>query len=318
MKIIALVHGYPPNHNAGAEWMLHDMLKHAVSKGHKAEVLLPISELKPYTIDGVKVDRDVFQEARAKVEKCDLLLTHLDRHGKALNIAEYYNKPIVLIVHNTHRYGVFANKWNREGDNFAYVLYNSEYTATQNKYPNRGVIVRPPVDPARCKAKSKGDKITLINLFEPKGGLVLQSIAKQMKKHKFLGVKGGYGKQEIGTMKNITYIENTSDIKSVYSQTRVLLMPSSYESYGRVAVEAMINGIPVIAHPTPGLKESLGSAGIFADRNNVAEWVTAIELLDDPDTYAKQSELCLQRAKEIEAQTKKELDDMLNFFNSII
>ncbi|WP_262928542.1 glycosyltransferase family 4 protein [Streptomyces sp. CBMA152] len=47
----------------------------------------------------------------------------------------------------------------------------------------------------------------------------------------------------------------------VYSRSRVILMPSLYESWGRVAVEAFASGIPVIAHTTPGLVESMGEAG---------------------------------------------------------
>ena len=40
-------------------------------------------------------------------------------------------------------------------------------------------------------------------------------------------------------------VDHTTDMRSVYAQTRVLLVPSVYESYGRVALEAAASGIPL-------------------------------------------------------------------------
>ena len=162
------------------------------------------------------------------------------------------------------------------------------------------------------------DSITLINLWEDKGGLVLQEIAKWMPEYKFLGVKGGYGHQEVCSLKNIEYVENTPEIKKMYAKSRIVLMPSKYESYGRVAVEAMASGIPVIAQPTPGLKESLGNAGIFCDRDKIDEWVETIKKLDDEKEYKAASKAATERFKEIEAQTAIELQQFEDFLYKII
>ncbi|MFE2879219.1 hypothetical protein ACFXG6_32815 [Streptomyces roseus] len=45
----------------------------------------------------------------------------------------------------------------------------------------------------------------------------------------------------------------------------------------RVAVQAFSSGIPVIAHPTLGLIESLGSAGIYAYRDDLNAWLDALQ-----------------------------------------
>ena len=67
------------------------------------------------------------------------------------------------------------------------------------------------------------------------------------------------------------------------------------ESYGRVAVEAACCGIPTIAHPTPGLVESLGEAGIFVDRNDHARYAAEIErLMSDDLYYRKRSDMALE------------------------
>lgn len=316
MKLLALVSKYPPQHNAGAEWMLHEILKYLVSHGHEARVLLPMSELKEYEFEGVKVAKDVFSTNRDYIKGSDIVFTHLERAGKALNLAEYYHKPFVEIVHNTNRHGAIWNKWNKP-EKFMYVIYNSEWTRSEMKYPCPGIILHPPVDAKRYKVK-RGSKLTLINLFWRKGGLFFQHLARVMPDRVFLGVEGSYGKQEKDlNAENIEYVDNQPDMRKVYSQTRILLMPSVYESFGRTAIEAMVSGIPVIAHPTPGLKESLGEAGIFCD-GEVNEWVEAIKKLDDEEEYKRVSKLSVERAKEVCAQSEKELAAMEKFLFDII
>ncbi len=81
----------------------------------------------------------------------------------------------------------------------------------------------------------------------------------------FLGVRGAYGRQVMPPprLPNCEVLDSVTGKEMrthVYGRSRVMLMPSLYESWGRVAVEALASGIPVIAHPTPGLVESLGEA----------------------------------------------------------
>jgi glycosyltransferase involved in cell wall biosynthesis len=73
-----------------------------------------------------------------------------------------------------------------------------------------------------------------------------------------------------------------------------------YESYGRVAVEAMCSGIPVVAHPTPGLMESLGEAGVFADRDDLDAWEAAVKRLFSPKVYPQASKASAARAAELD------------------
>ncbi len=316
MNLLAMVHGFPPMHNAGAEWMLFDLLKKLTEKGHKCKVMIPITGLKDYNYQGIEVvgDNDV-EVVKKEIAWCDIIISHLDRYGKALNRAEFFGKPYVLLVHNTHRYAGIAEKHKSEKrDRWIYVVYNSEYTREALRYPNPSIVVHPFVDPDRVKAKKKERKkyVTLINLWEGKGGKVLQQLAKEMPEVDFLGVKGGYGRQEIDEkIKNIKYVENTPDIASVYAKTKVLIMPSAYESFGRTALEAMINGIPVVATPTKGLIENLGEAGIYVDIENVEGWKQAIKkLLEDKDYYNEISDKCLKRAKEHEVKFLKEIDEL--------
>ncbi len=316
MKILAMVHGYPPLHNAGAEWMLHEMLKSLLEKGHSVEVLVPGTIA--YDFEGIKVNKDTWDYTKKAVLNCDLIISHLLQAGKALNICAFYKKPFIQITHNTNLYDILKVKHKESlSERFVYVVYNSNYTKRVLDYPNPSIVVHPPVDSKRCKTR-KGDKLTLINLYERKGVTFFNELVRLMPDRQFLGVEGAYGKQEKCDLTNITYMANTPDIKKVYNQTRILLMPSKSESYGITGIEAMCSGIPVIAAPTPGLKESLGDAGIFCQLDSPMKWIDTINKLDDIEEYKEASKRCIERAKEVEKGIRHELENMEVFFENII
>jgi len=128
------------------------------------------------------------------------------------------------------------------------------------------------------------------------------------------------------SLPNVEIVQNSPDILSVYKRTRILIMPSYYESFGRTATEAMCSGIPVICTPTPGLKENCSYAGIYCGTEieepergkdqvtlgSVKEWKEAIEKLDNQDEYKKVSLLCKQRSRELDPV--KELEGLEQFF----
>jgi glycosyltransferase involved in cell wall biosynthesis len=144
----------------------------------------------------------------------------------------------------------------------------------------------------------EGDCITLINANLNKGLVQFLDLAKRMPERKFLGVLAYYG--ELGrpiSPPNVEWVPFDDDIRNILKRTRILLMPSTFESFGRVAVEAMINGIPVIyalpggAPPsTTGMHEWIQGVGIGCNREKMNEWEEAILKLDDPDVYAETSQ----------------------------
>ncbi len=97
---------------------------------------------------------------------------------------------------------------------------------------------------------------------------------------------------------NVRVIETTADPREFYSVTKLLLIPSLWnESFGLVAVEAMINGIPVLASNRGALPEIVGNGGDLFDipapytpvtrviptADEIQPWVDRIiELWDDP------------------------------------
>jgi glycosyltransferase involved in cell wall biosynthesis len=292
--------------------MLHSMLRDMVRRGHTASVLINFKDIdrvraksrhpreQRYEFEGITV-WDFAGNAEKVLPKADIVITHLEKGSNALHGAPHwcsrYHKPLARLVHNDRE--LFYFKAARDTSDL--VIFNSlwlqeAYNATLTAdWPQ--IVVRPPVDPAYYATDNTGAKdITLINLTENKGAKLFYDLARAMRSHSFLAVKGGYDQQMIDSGANLTVIDNQSDIRPVYARTRVLLVPSLIETYGRVAVEAMASGIPVIANETAGLREACGDAAVFLDRNRPTDWIDELKRLDDPTYYAKRSKAAKDRA----------------------
>lgn len=300
------MHLYAPAHCGGAEMMAHDMFRALVDRGHEVDVQLSQTHTQikaPYEIDGIRVwphqdKRDPFRH----LDNADVIVTHLENTPRATVIGKVRGKPVVHLLHNT--FGP-TKSWVRPD---VLAVYNSEWMRrdfeawyeSRGKEAPRGVVIRPPVDGSRY-VTTPGDCVTLVNLYPPKGSKTFWALAERMPDVKFLGVIGAYGNQDVRLLPNVEIVEHGPDIRDrVYARTRVLLMPSDYESWGRVGVEASHSGIPSIAHPTPGLLESLGEAGTFVHRDDIDGWERALRRLLDGRRWRTASRLAKTRAAELD------------------
>ncbi|WP_237330113.1 glycosyltransferase family 4 protein [Streptomyces sp. BA2] len=322
MRVLAMLHAYPPAHNAGAEWAAHSLLRELAARGHTVDVLLSqAAETKDtYEIDGVSV-----HPHRGKADpgrwmrgpgRANVIVTHLENTPRASVLGELNRIPVVHLLHNTFEK---SKSWLVKGSP-TLAVYNTAWMQADAEAWWRihrgdrpmpwGITVHPPVAVADYSA-TPGDRITLINLTEEKGAKVFYALAERMPRRKFLGVIGGYGNQVVREdLPNVEIVPHTPGdrmAKDVYARTKILLAPSSYESYGRVAVEAMCSGIPVIAHPTPGLMESLGEAGSFCDRDDLEAWEAAIRQLTAPTTYRQASKAAAARAAGLDPEAELDL-----------
>jgi glycosyltransferase involved in cell wall biosynthesis len=307
LKIVAYVHGYFPNHNAGAEAMMHQILLDLVNRGHEVKVLTGDPGAEEY--EGIELYEIHGKKETAILQWSNMIITHLDKTRFAVQHGKRFKKPVVHLVHNDKQ--LSYNKVFDSGS-ATLAIANSEWIRKTVKRGIPSTVVYPPTIPDRYSVKTNKENITLINMNEAKGGKIFWQLARIFPEKKFLGVRGAYGEQ-VGYEKelpNVTIVDNTPDIQEIYKKTGIILMPSSYESWGRVAMEASCSGIPVIAAPTPGLKESLDYAGIFAEIDDIAGYVEAIRMLDDEKVYEKYSKLGKKRSKEVAAAFASQMDDL--------
>ncbi len=306
MKIFIHAHYYLPRTLAGAEKFLHEIAKYLISKGHEA--VISIDDNTSFQYEGVNVvpNRDNIQ---SWYKWADAVLTHLINAEDAIFLAAQYQKPLFHLLHNNKSAA-------RDGLVNNYVIYNSNALQDELRLDLPSIVVHPPINYAywqNDKDHFYNEYITLVNCCLEKGGGILKTLAATMPDHRFMGVKGGYNTPiiEQSPHKNIQYTYPREDMREIYDITRIIIMPSSYESWGMVASEAMASGIPVICSDTPGLRENCGDAAIYAERT-AGVYRYAIETLNDKEMY----DSMVKRGKE--RTQPNELNKILEFMEKKI
>jgi glycosyltransferase involved in cell wall biosynthesis len=321
VNVLSLVDRYPPWVNAGAEWMLHSIFRRLVECGHRVQVVAEIPEHfaveTPTVVDGVEVfpagDRtSAMKIAGGLVDETDVIVGHLLWTREVVTLATESERPLLYLLHNDRQIG----HWNLTPNNVTALVPNSEWIAETitGFWTGPTFVCRPPVfcDDYAVTSDAAREFVTLVNLIPEKGVETFYEVARYRHRDDFLAVTGAYGHQHRPPpfIANVTLIAPTANMRDdVYAKTRILLMPSWYESWGRVAVEAMAAGAPVIAAPTPGLVEALGDAAIFIEARDYQAWVTAVaKLTDDRKFWKAQQRKGRARAKKLEQVTDGDLD----------
>ena len=101
---------------------------------------------------------------------------------------------------------------------------------------------------------------------------------------------------QLGLQEHITFTGFLKNPYSLLQNTRLLIMPSLYEGFGLIAIEAMSLGKPVIASKVGGLINivDVDCGGFCANEDDFAE--AAIKLLTDDKLYSKKSSMAEEKA----------------------
>jgi glycosyltransferase involved in cell wall biosynthesis len=239
------------------------------------------------------------RSARELGEWSDVVVGQLTARGFSLRLGARCRRPVAYFMHigNVDERALFGSP--------DLTVFAS--TTVQQQYPwiTPSIVVRPPV-PEDEYLSTQGDAITLVTYSEAKGARVFTELARRLPERQFLTIAAGTERPPPAP--NVTVLGPVEDMRAVYGRTRILLMPSVYESYGRVGLEAAASGIPTIAHPAAGIREALGDAAVFVDRDDVDAWAGAICRLDEPAEYARRSTLARVRFESLDAA--RELDTL--------
>ncbi|MGU3495493.1 glycosyltransferase [Xanthobacteraceae bacterium A53D] len=109
------------------------------------------------------------------------------------------------------------------------------------------------------------DLVTFINPHPMKGVDIFLEIARRLPHRRFQVVRAWpYPPHFSCDLPNVEVRPYTARMAEIWARTAVLIVPSLCpEGFGRIVVEAQLNGIPVIAHAMGGLPEAGGDAAIL-------------------------------------------------------
>ncbi len=329
MSLVALSHGYPPFWNMGGEVSLHRTM--VAARGDK--YVLTNTD-KPYTFEGVKalhidaknvldINTDPMPitkqlkelDARVVIGQNELSLT-------AVKAANALKMVSVVNVHTPPRYGrnLADAMYNTD-----YAIYNTRTAAEEWGEPN-GLVIHPPISPLPLDTKTSGDAYTMLSSLVNKGVQTVLELAVLYPNQRFIIVRSPaeptHGlkdiEERVSKLPNVELHPRVSpeEVYKYLEQTRILLVPSRYETYGMSAIEAAGYGIPCVHVDTPHVREGIGDGAILVPPMNTAATAAGIDLIEkNYDIYSLNAR---KRAEWLHVRQQIELDRFADFIDNAV
>ena len=219
-------------------------------------------------------------ETRIAESDCEVVLVQAVDSWEAIEAARRLGRVPIFYAQN----GLELESY-PEADSLPLVLANSRYfqERLREQYSMPVELLYPAVDLDKYRIEENSRRyITMINPVVIKGIAYVLKLALAHPDREFLVVEGWGTPPEILSLieriGNVTWWDKQVDMRAVYAQTDILLVPSQWnEAFGRVITEAQINGIPVLASRVGGIPESLGSGGVLVEEiQNPEAWTKGL------------------------------------------
>ena len=328
LTTVALSHGYPPLWNMGGEVALHRAMKAIKGERH---VLTATNS--PYTFEDIYVEQintpdvlDIYADPYPIAKQLKNLNAKVVIGQNELSLpgvvaANEIGAVSIVNVHTPPRYGKTIYEAMRITD---YAVYNTEASAQEWGEPD-AFVLHPPITPLPPKTSPQGDAYTLLSSLVNKGVEVVLELAKLYPKQRFIIVRSPaeptHGlpdiEKRVAKLPNIELHPRVApeDVHKYFEQTRVLLAPSRYETYGMSAIEAAGYGIPSIHVDTPHVREGIGKAAFLISPLSTEEAAKGIDLIEkDYNLYSDRSRA---RAEWLQSRQITELRDFSKFIEEI-
>jgi glycosyltransferase involved in cell wall biosynthesis len=197
---------------------------------------------------------------------------------------------------------------------FASSPFLARHMEEAHRFPTVPLFSAVDVDRYRVPLDENG-WITMVNPAPDKGLLTLIGLVLRLPRRSFLVVEGWAGdgtawseiQRVLGPLPNVRLQRAVTDMREVYRQTRLLLVPSRWEEgFGRVVAEAHASGIPVIASRVGVLADLTAGALLVDDFTEADAWAEAVErVCGDRTLYRRLSGEALERSATAEYRAER-------------
>lgn len=311
MTLTAFLHGYPPLWSMGGELSTHRTLRVVPNS------VVFTSTLEVYRFEGVDVlpaTGSSYQSIMSDAEnaRASVLYAHSTLSRETIRAARRMKRPSILAVHAPPR---FAADLRRAWSSATVRLYNTDVARKDWKDP-KGWLLHPPVGGPSDLPRGPRNALTLTSSLLNKGAGRVLDLAERRPDQRFIIVESPahptHGSpdfwEDAGKLPNVEIWPrlHPAQMGRLWAETRTLLVPSRYETYGMSALEAAWHGIPSVHVDTPHVREGIGTAARLLRTTRIEELdeaLTEVELEHDvwsERAFNRVSSLVEREAQELE------------------
>ena len=328
MSTVALSHGYPPFWNMGGEVSLHRTL--IAAPGDKF-VLTATEE--PYIFEGVDVRKiNAVNVLDVKTNPLPISEQLKDLNARvvigqnelslaAVKAARLAGAVPIVNVHTPPKYGRNLADAMYETD---YAIYNTRTSAEQWGEP-KALVVHPPINSIPKDTMTGGDAYTVLSSLRNKGVEVVLGLAMLYPDKRFIIVRSPaeptHGlpdiEDRVAKLPNVELHPRVApeEVHKYFKETRILLVPSRYETYGMSAIEAAGYGIPTVHVDTPHVREGIGDGAILVPPMDVYATKAGIDTIES--NYEAYSFNARKRAEWLHARQAIELAQFAEYIATV-
>ena len=254
------------------------------------------------------------------------------QNGRMLDIAAHFARrgvPTVAYFHGLE-FETSIPPWPRRDLPFRAFIANSSFTAerAEHRLGVRSTIIPPFFGPGRYRVNPAGRFVTFVNPVAEKGVQKAMEIAALCPDLPFRFVKAWHLSPKhaallewkLRDLPNVSLVERSMDMRSVYRDTKVLLVPSQWlETWGRVATEAQYSGIPVLASRSGALPEAVGPGGILIEPTAPAQiWAEELKRMwHDKDLYEELSAAAIEYSERPQIDPDRQIEALLSVLRDV-
>ena len=105
--------------------------------------------------------------------------------------------------------------------------------------------------------------------------------------------------ERLGVLPRVRFLGARADVERLYAAADALILPTRYDAFANVCLEAAASGLPVLTSGANGAAAFLGSAGLVVeDPEDAAGFAKALDALADPALRARLGAAARARAEE--------------------